>query len=219
MSVTDLRRSPSFISAEAREHRADALLILGRAKLLVVGAFEAGMAELGIDKGDMSAARARSDGRMTRAPAPTFTDPLTTDRAWRSTEPHTRSPAEPKVYAPHGRRGQRPTRSRPVGEDGKLRCVRCGLDKIPEEFRLRSDRLGSGTRRSACDDCTARDQRARYLSVRTRADLNAVGLTFSVEDGDDVAGLTCLRCGNAITSGDDVTAGPVEVSHAGVCPA
>lgn len=157
MSVTTLHTAGPGLDDVERAVRADALLLLIRAKLLHQGAGEEAMGVLGITRDDMADARDRNPGAMVRGPVrhPVRDDedqparPVLADRsdaAWRETEPKRYvPPARPS--SPPSRR--QPTVVRPVGEDGKLRCSRCGLvegaERVPPALRL--DRLGPPAQR------------------------------------------------------------------------
>ena len=179
----------------------DALLAVLRAKLLPWEAGDAAMAALGLNKGIMAEARARAD----RAEA-MFEYGSDTKRA---AEPRPQGDRIPNVRTPTYQRKapayRQPTRQRPVSDDGDLCCSVCGKWKPAEEFMLRTDRIGSGTRRSACTPCHNERNKSRYLNVTAVAALNAVGLTFTVSEGDDAASLSCVLCGARLEVGDDVT--------------
>ncbi len=214
-----------------RQILADALLALLRARPVVLAWDQCNpaMAVLGLNAADLSEARARvgfpvhatppgGTPDVTDVPAPAApTDdhrPVVSvdgppppvrvgEAAYRQTEPHPPTRTRPATTA-------RPTRA------GELRCSRCREWKAMEAFRLRTDRIGSGTRRSACDECFSRDNRSRYVNLTARAELNAIGITLSIEEGDEVARLRCRKCGQALGT-DDVEAEPTEFAHV-ICP-
>jgi hypothetical protein len=175
----------------------DALLSVLRAKLVPWTHADTAMYMLGITKGQMNEARYRASR------IPELVDyPSTKDAA----EPRPKGERIPYPRDPLSnlRKAKPPTRTRPVSEDGDLLCTRCGKWLSPDNFKLRTDRIGSGGRRSACDPCHNAANRSRYLSVEAKASLNAVGLTFTIQDGDDAATLSCAACGMRLEVGDEV---------------
>lgn len=91
---------------------------------------------------------------------------------------------------------------RPRGPGGALQCSRCKTWKAPLLFSARTDR--PWLRKSICKACMAEQARIRYLGVDKLEALNGVGLTFVLADTDDVAGLSCLVCGQRFEPGDVV---------------
>jgi hypothetical protein len=173
----------------------DALLAVMRARLLPWRHGEAVMGRLGVTKSEM--ARARN-----RPLPPAWQLQSTKDAAEPRPKGNTTGRDPLREYA--RKPSKAPTTARPVTEDGQLRCSVCGKWKDPEDFKLRSDRIGSGTRRSACDPCHNAANRARYLNVEAKASLNAVGLSFTIQDGDEAASLSCASCGQRLEVGQDV---------------
>jgi hypothetical protein len=192
--------APTTVGFTAARHRADALLILLNARFVDPSQTPGAMRVLGLDKSDMADARRRVGGMVAASPAP-------------APPP---APSEPSYWdanpAPFRRPNKSPTTARPIHE-GQLRCSQCQKWKDEEEFSLRTDRLGSGTRRSACKDCHRLAGRKRYLNVQAKASLSTLGVEFVVEEGDTSARFICAKCGQPIEPNDDATVvGEVEHS-------
>lgn len=109
------------------------------------------------------------------------------------------------------------TRARKSNEAGQLLCSRCGVFLDPDCFRLRTDRIGSGQRRSACDPCLSDASRSRYVTIETRGTLREIGITLAIQEGDDAARLLCVDCGQPLGVDDVRTRGEVALVHV-VCP-
>lgn len=179
----------------ATDIRADTLLLLLNARFVNPDRSLGAMRVLGLVGADMSAARRRVGLSVAVPPVPVEDEPA---------EPETITRRSTYVAPPKARLSKAPTNSRPVNE-GKLRCSKCQEWKPEDQFGLRTDRLGSGTRRSACRDCHRKDGRQRYLNVKALDSLTLLGLDFVVEEGDSSAKFVCGRCGKPIEPGDDAT--------------
>ncbi len=200
--------SPPLWEVRQTRARADALLILLNARF-VDPAFTAGaMRVLGLSKEDMSEARRRVGAMVAMPPHEPVgsTDSPSADQEWG--QPPTGLPRAPHV-APSFERFRRPskpaTNARPVNHDGQLRCSKCQKWKDEDEFSLRTDRLGSGTRRSACKPCHRLAGKQRYLNVDAKGSLTLLGVDFVVEEGDTAGKFICAKCGKPIEQGDDAT--------------
>lgn len=196
------------LDTTASRHRADALLILLNARFVDPAMTMGAMRVLGLSKVDMADARRRVGSLVSMPPhepvGPTGT-PSPEDQSW-GTQPRPSSP-------PFRRPDRAPSTSRPVSHDGQLRCSKCSQWKDEGEFSIRTDRLGSGTRRSACKGCHRLAGRQRYLNVDAKGSLTILGLDFVVEEGDTSGKFICAKCGKPIEAGDDATlVGAVEHS-------
>lgn len=223
------RSAAEAASLTATEVLADGLLRLLRAQPVILGwdKAAAAMAVLGLSREDLSEARERGgdfvrhdtpdiDGHdFERATRPEPTEPVAVpDPADVTIMPgRTRRTAGKPVAVTRTMLHRPATRTRPVSDTGQLQCTRCRLWKDPGEFRLRTDRIGSGTRRSACDECFNRDNRERYVSLRAKAQLNAVGITLEILEGDEAAQLICVRCQEPLGLDDVETTQDVELAH------
>lgn len=111
---------------------------------------------------------------------------------------------------------ERPTvtgkqRSWPSNEDPfKRRCPLCREIKDYTEFRIKDQ--ATRARSNRCTECMRSLARERYLNLRKIEALNSVGLTFWIDEDDDVVGLACVRCKQPLVPGDEVQ-GTTELAH------
>lgn len=191
--------APTLYERRRIEQRADALLILLNARFVDPEKAPGAMRVLGLSKGDMSEARRRVGALVSVPPAPVVMHSHPT-YSWDDEKP-----------APLRQPTKAPTNARPIHE-GQLRCSKCQKWKDEDEFSLRTDRIGSGTRRSACKSCHRLAGKERYLNVRAQEALTAIGVEFVVEEGDSSAKFICRSCGKPIEPGEDATVSGV-VEH------
>lgn len=110
------------------------------------------------------------------------------------------TPVAPRAKWKHSKTTTRHIAAHP--EPGKKKCSRC-QGVFPEtEFHWKEK--SKGRRMSYCRTCARAKANARYLSVGKIEALNEVGLTFIVDDSDDVVGLKCMTCSQPITVGQEV---------------
>lgn len=187
-----------------REHYADALLVLIRAGEIVHGRGKTAMAVLGLTMPDMEAARTRAAKE-----AKGLNHPITPVAAPSpAPEPPKASSAQPAPFAPDPQRYHpNATRKRRTDDVGNLFCTRHDAGKgawlPPDSFATRAD-YGKGARRSACRECMAEYNRARYLSVNAARVSGAVddfvAVVYEHSPGDPA--VTCPRCRSEIRDGE-----------------
>jgi len=130
------------------------------------------------------------------------------------TAPEPEPPPSPTVVESKGAARGWPGNYRKRDGRGRLQCSKCKAWKAPKDFSPRPNR--PGLYKSHCKACIAEAHRQRYLTLKKVEALNAVGLTFTVTDGDDVVGLSCTDCGQPIEVGQEV-AGHTRLWHT-ACP-
>lgn len=189
---------------DASAIRADTLLALLTSRFVDWSHCNGAMRVLGLTTADMSAAKKRLTFERIGVPVPV---PVP-------------EPEEPAPFRrPASKPFKAPTVTRPVripdGEAPQLRCSQCKEWKPAEAFSPRTDRPGSGTRRSACRDCHRLTGRRRYLNLEALDALGTVGLEFVVE-AEDPARLVCAKCKRPIKPGEDASVAG-EVGHV-ECP-